>query len=54
MKVSTAVRMPGNPYEPPKLVELGKLHEVTLGCDKHHGGSDGFTFHGQTIVCASH
>jgi hypothetical protein len=41
------------PYEPPRLTELGTLHEVTLGCDKTSGGSDGFTYHGAPIVCAS-
>jgi hypothetical protein len=41
------------PYEPPKLVELGGLHALTLGCDKALGSSDGFTFMGQTIVCSS-
>jgi hypothetical protein len=40
-------------YEPPRLTELGTLHEVTLGCDKTSGGSDGFTYHGVPIVCAS-
>ena len=40
-------------YEAPALVELGALQELTLGCDKTTGGSDGFTFHGTPIVCAS-
>jgi hypothetical protein len=33
-------------YEAPALVELGALQELTLGCDKTLGSSDGFTFHG--------
>jgi hypothetical protein len=39
-------------YESPELVELGTLHELTLTCDKRLGGSDGFTFMGQAIVCS--
>jgi hypothetical protein len=40
-------------YEAPELVELGALQELTLGCDKRTGSSDGFTFQGQSIVCSS-
>jgi hypothetical protein len=40
-------------YEPPELAELGSLHELTLGCDKMFGSTDGFTFMGQSIVCSS-
>jgi hypothetical protein len=40
-------------YEAPALVELGALQELTLGCDKTLGSSDGFTFMGQAIVCRS-
>lgn len=40
-------------YEAPALVELGALQELTLGCDKQMGSSDGFTFMGQAIVCRS-
>jgi hypothetical protein len=40
-------------YEAPALVELGGLQELTLGCDKQMGASDGFTFQGQSIVCSS-
>lgn len=40
-------------YEAPALVELGALQEVTLGCDKTLGSSDGFTFMGQAVVCRS-
>jgi hypothetical protein len=40
-------------YEAPALVELGAFAEVTLGCDKHLGGSDGFTFQQQSISCTS-
>jgi hypothetical protein len=39
------------PYEPPVLVELGTVADLTLrGCflGKHLGGSDGFTFMGMT------
>jgi hypothetical protein len=40
-------------YEAPVLVELGSLQELTLGCDKRYGDTDGFTFMGQAIVCTS-
>jgi hypothetical protein len=40
-------------YEAPALVDLGAFQELTLGCDKKLGSSDGFTFQGQAIVCAS-
>jgi hypothetical protein len=40
-------------YEAPALVELGALQELTLGCDKDLGGSDGFTFQNQQISCSS-
>jgi hypothetical protein len=40
-------------YEAPALVELGALQELTLGCDKTTGGSDGFTFQQTPIVCVS-
>jgi len=40
-------------YEPPAISVIGSVAELTLGCDKRYGGSDGFTFHGDTIVCAS-
>jgi hypothetical protein len=40
-------------YEAPALAEVGTLHELTLGCDKAWGDSDGFTFAGVPITCAS-
>ena len=40
-------------YEPPVINVIGSVAELTLGCDKKYGGADGFTFHGDTIVCAS-
>jgi hypothetical protein len=40
-------------YEAPAVTVLGKVEELTLGCDKTTGGSDGFTFHGQAIHCNS-
>ena len=42
-----------NEYEAPLLVELGTLHDLTQGCDKAFGGSDGFTFQQQPISCTS-
>lgn len=40
-------------YQAPALAEVGTLYELTLGCDKTLGSSDGFTFMGQDIVCTS-
>ena len=40
-------------YEPPVLRVVGSVAELTQGCDKRLGGSDGFTFMGQAIVCRS-
>jgi hypothetical protein len=40
-------------YTPPVVIEIGTLRELTLGCDKRLGDSDGFTFQGQQIVCSS-
>ena len=41
------------PYEAPSLVVLGAVDELTLGCDKTIGSSDGYTFQGQGITCSS-
>lgn len=40
-------------YESPRLTRLGDVFELTLGCDKDLGSTDGFTFQGQDIVCSS-
>ena len=40
-------------YMPPALRVLGSVHDLTQGCDKRGGKSDGFTFMGQAIVCRS-
>jgi hypothetical protein len=40
-------------YEAPAMRVLGSVAELTQGCDKQFGGSDGFTFMGQSIVCRS-
>ena len=37
----------------PLLVVYGSVDQITQGCDKTTGGSDGFTFHGTPIQCAS-
>jgi hypothetical protein len=39
------------PYEPPKVTELGTLHEVTLS--KLRESTDGFSFTGPRIVKTS-
>jgi hypothetical protein len=46
-------RKASKPYVAPALAVLGNVADVTLGCDKHLGSSDGFTFQGQAIVCSS-
>jgi hypothetical protein len=40
-------------YEAPAVRVLGSVAELTQGCDKQLGGTDGFTFMGQSIVCRS-
>ncbi|HET8754564.1 MAG TPA: lasso RiPP family leader peptide-containing protein [Solirubrobacteraceae bacterium] len=40
-------------YEAPAVRVLGTVAELTQNCDKQLGGSDGFTFMGQAIVCRS-
>jgi hypothetical protein len=40
-------------YVPPQLTVHGTVEEITLGCDKELGETDGFTFQGLQIVCAS-
>jgi hypothetical protein len=44
---------PSVSYVPPAVTELGSLHAMTLWCDKRYGRSDGFTFQGSSITCAS-
>lgn len=40
-------------YEPPKLIELGSVHAITLTPHKGHGHADGFSFGGHHITNAS-
>lgn len=40
-------------YEPPKVVELGTVHELTQVCTKIYGSTDGFQFNGQGLATAS-
>lgn len=47
---------PAISYEPPALVRLGSVHELTLSgpfCDKMFGSADGYTMGGAPIVCTS-
>jgi hypothetical protein len=44
---------PAGAYQAPAIRVIGSVAELTLGCDKKYGTSDGFTFMGDTIVCAS-
>lgn len=41
------------PWTPPEIRRYGTFETATQSCDKMFGGSDGFTFMGQAIVCAS-
>ena len=36
----------------PEFSIYGALVDITFGCDKTLGASDGFTFMGQDIVCS--
>lgn len=40
-------------WQTPRASRYGTFAEATAGCDKKLGSSDGFTFLGQPIVCAS-
>jgi hypothetical protein len=40
-------------YESPTITDFGTLRDLTQGCDKRFGSSDGFTFQGQAVVCRS-
>lgn len=40
-------------WETPEVQKYGTFESATQGCDKLLGGSDGFTFMGQVVVCAS-
>lgn len=39
----------------PQIQRYGTFEQKTqaFGCDKDFGGSDGFTFQGQAVICAS-
>ena len=37
----------------PEIQKYGTFEKATQGCDKQLGGTDGFTYMGQAIVCAS-
>jgi hypothetical protein len=40
-------------WSAPTLTVFGSVEELTLGCDKRFGTTDGFTFMGQEIICSS-
>ena len=44
---------PRGRYEAPELILLGAVAELTSGCDKKYGDSDGYTFMGSPITCTS-
>lgn len=37
----------------PEIKKYGTFEATTQGCDKTFGSTDGFTFQGATITCAS-
>jgi hypothetical protein len=37
----------------PQVQRYGTFEQKTQACDKQYGGTDGYTFMGQSIVCAS-
>lgn len=39
-------------YESPLLIEIGSLQELTQGCNKTLGDTDGYTFQGLAITCS--
>lgn len=41
-------------YEPPAIVELGALHELTRLQNKDFGSSDGYQFQGSDIMNVSY
>lgn len=41
-------------YEPPVIVELGTLHELTRLQNKDFGSSDGYQFQGNDIMNVSY
>lgn len=49
MTQSTSAPSVKRPYQPPKVTQLGTLHELTLQTNKALGGADGFTFEGQPV-----
>lgn len=51
--MSKIAKKPKPVYQPPALVELGTLYDLTLFCDKTWGGADGFTFQQIPIHCTS-
>jgi hypothetical protein len=44
---------PKIPYQPPKVTELGTVHELTQICSKVYGPTDGFQFQGQGLATSS-
>lgn len=40
-------------YNTPDLTVHGAVEEITKGCDKDAGGSDGFTYQSNPIHCVS-
>jgi hypothetical protein len=48
MQIATSTK---REYSVPRLTVYGTLEELTKGCDKAWGSSDGFTFQGTPIAC---
>lgn len=53
MEGTMTVQAEKKTYVAPQLTVHGTVQQITAGCDKTLGSSDGFTFMGQAVVCAS-
>jgi hypothetical protein len=53
MIVENSNVQPMKEWRLPVVTTYGTVGKITQGCDKMLGGSDGFTFMGTPIQCAS-
>jgi hypothetical protein len=52
MKMENVQQSQKRVYVTPKLIVHGTVEQITAGCNKALGMSDGFTFQGQAITCS--